>query len=143
MADDFDPQGDTQEENGEDAPATVDGNPATSWSTSAYDQQLGPGGLKTGVGITIDLNGEHTVSSVDLELVGSPTDVSLYLTDDPPAGVRELEPAVSGTASGETLSLDLPAESTGRFLVVWLTSLPQEDDGRFRGTIAEVTVRGE
>ncbi|GEP39931.1 hypothetical protein NPS01_35940 [Nocardioides psychrotolerans] len=143
VADDLDPQGGDGDENGDDAPLVVDGDPATTWTTSSYNDQFGPAGLKTGVGLSIDLNGEHTVSTVVLDLVGSPTSVSLYVTDNAPDGVRDLEPAVSGTADGETLELDLPDDTTGRFLVVWLTSLPLQDDGRFRGTVAEVSVRGE
>ncbi len=143
VAEDLDPQGGDGVENPEDAPLVVDGDPATTWSTATYDQQLGPQGLKTGVGLVVDLNGERTVSSVTLDLVGSPTAVSLYVSDDAPDGIRDLEPAVSGTADGDRLELTLPDDTTGGFLVVWLTSLPATDDGRFRGTVGEVTVRGE
>jgi len=143
VAEDLDPQGGDGEENPEDAPLVVDGLPDTTWSTSTYQQQLGPAGLKTGVGLVIDLNGERRLSSVSLDLVGSPTSVSLYVADSAPDGVRDLEPVVSGTGKGESLELALPEDTTGRFLVVWLTSLPTTDDGRFRGTIAEVKVRGE
>ncbi|WP_341924824.1 protein kinase family protein [Nocardioides psychrotolerans] len=143
VAEDLDPQGTDGGESPEDAPLVVDGDPATTWTTSSYNEQFGPAGLKTGVGLTIDLNGEHTVSSVALDLVGSPTSVSLYVTEAAPDGVRDLEPAVSGTADGESLDLELPDDTTGRFLVVWLTALPLQDDGRFRGSVAEVTVRGE
>lgn len=142
VAADFDPQGGDGDENGADAPLVLDGDPATTWSTSAYDQQLGPNGLKTGVGLVIDLDGEHTVSSVALDLVGSPTSVTLYVTDTSPDGISELEPTVTGTADGERLVLDLPPDTVGRFLVIWLTALPGQDDGRFRGTVAEATVLG-
>ena len=48
---DFDPQGtDGQVENSDLVPLVLDGNDATSWNTSSYNQQLGPAGLKTGVG---------------------------------------------------------------------------------------------
>ena len=52
---DFDPQGQPPKENPEDAPLAVDGDLATAWSTSAYNDQFGPGGLKTGVGLVVDL----------------------------------------------------------------------------------------
>ena len=54
-ATDLDPQGDPPEENRELAPLAVDGDPATSWRTVTYEQDLGPGGLKTGVGLPLDL----------------------------------------------------------------------------------------
>ena len=139
-ADDFDPQGDPPEENPDLAPLTVDGDPATAWRTMTYDQDLGPGGLKTGVGLVVDLGATHDVASVDLTMVGSPTSVSLYLTDRAPTGVRDLTPAARATV-GTRKRITLPDGSSGRYLTVWLTSLPQTDGG-FRGEIAEVAVRG-
>ncbi|MFA6575584.1 MAG: protein kinase family protein [Nocardioides sp.] len=143
VADDLDPQGTPEpEENSEDAPLAVDGDAATSWSTSSYKQQLGPGGLKNGVGLSIDLNGQQSVTSVDVTLVGAPTDISLFLTDTLPTDVEGLEAVTSATADAETVTIDLPEPTEGRFLVVWLTSLPRAG-ADFRGTIAEVAVRGE
>ena len=49
-------------------PLAVDGDPATAWRTMTYDQNFGPGGLKTGVGLIIDLGAVHDVASVDLTL---------------------------------------------------------------------------
>ncbi len=140
LADDFDPQGDPPDENPDLAPLAVDGDPATAWRTMTYDQNFGPGGLKTGAGLTIDLGEAHDVTDVDLALVGAQTGVSLYVTDRAPSGVRDLAPVASvDAAAKERITLDEPA--TGRYLTVWLTSLPQVDGG-FRGEIAEVTVRG-
>jgi hypothetical protein len=140
VASDLDPQGDGGTENPEDAPLAVDGDPQTAWSTVSYDQQFGPGGLKTGVGLVVDLGARREVTQVDLSFLGSPTKVELYLADSPPADVTGLDPVAGGTAGGESLSLELEEPGTGRFLVVWLTSLPTADDGRFRGEVAEVRV---
>ncbi len=138
---DFDPQGDPPEEHRELAPLAVDGDPSTAWRTMTYDQNMGPGGLKTGVGLTIDLGGVHDVSVVDLTLVGAPTGVSLYVTGKSPRAVSGLTPAAKVDAAGahQRITLDKPA--TGRFLTVWLTSLPQAEGG-YRGEVAEVAVRG-
>ena len=38
----------------------------------------------------VDLGGQVDVSEIDLVLEGTPTDVSLYLTDDPPRDVEGL-----------------------------------------------------
>ncbi|WP_134740538.1 protein kinase family protein [Nocardioides sp. 503] len=142
VADDLDPQGTPErEENGADVGLALDGDPATSWSTSGYDQQLGPGGLKTGVGLTLELGGEHSVSSVRLTLAGSPTGVALYVADERPTDVADLTPVATATVKGETAAIKLPTPTTGRFLVVWLTELPR-DGSRFRGRIAEVEVLG-
>ena len=139
----FDPQSDDGEENDDAAPLAVDGDPDTTWSTSGYNDQLGPPpGLKTGVGLVLDLDGAQEVSQVDLTLVGAPTDVSVYVVDGDPDDLAGLDPTARGTADGDQLTLALDTPTSGTHLVVWLTSLPPGDDGRFRGSIAEVVVRG-
>jgi serine/threonine kinase PknH len=137
---DLDPQGDPPEENRELAPLAVDGDPATAWRTVTYEQDLGPTGLKTGVGLRLDLGTSQEVSEVDLRLVGEPSDVSVYLADTAPPGVAGLTPVATVTAAQqERVPLEEPA--TGRFLVLWFTSLPQAEGG-YRGEVAEVVVRG-
>ncbi|QBR92909.1 protein kinase family protein [Nocardioides euryhalodurans] len=138
---DLDPQGDPAEENSDSAPLAVDGDPATTWPTSTYDQQFGPGGLKTGVGLVVDLGYTQEVAEIDLTTVGAPTGVTYYVTDEDPAGVGELEPVGSGTVGGDRLRTTLEEPASGQYLVVWLTSLPAVSDG-FRGEVAEVAVRG-
>ncbi len=141
VAADFDPQGDPPEENPELAPLVVDGDPATTWRTQTYEQNFGPGGLKSGAGLTIDLQGRQQVSSVDLTLVGAPTGVTLYLADSEPSGIQGLKPVASEQVETETTRITLDKPATGRFLVVWLTSIPPVEGG-FRGEVAEVVVRG-
>ncbi len=140
-ATDLDPQGSPPEENPDLAPLAVDGDPATAWRTMTYKQNFGPGGLKTGVGLVIDLGAEHTVASVDLTFVGAPTSYSVYLTDSAPTDVSGLTAAATGTAAEARGRVDLEGGASGRYLTVWLTSLPTIPGG-FRGEVAEVTVRG-
>ncbi len=57
--------------------------------------------------------------------------------------VEDIRLLTRGTARRTTLTLEPEEPTRARYLVVWLTRLPQESDGRFRGHVAEVTVRGE
>ena len=141
--DDLDPQGEDGEENPDSLPLVVDGDPATTWRTATYLQDFGPAGLKTGVGLVLDLGDSQEVRAVDLQLVGAPTEVSLYVTEQAPAGdpvAGGLEP-VAQVAGGpeETVELDEPTQ--GRYVTVWFTGLPQVPDG-WRAEVAEITVRG-
>jgi hypothetical protein len=138
---DFDPQGTDGGENPEEVPRALDGNPTTFWSTSTYDQQFGPGGLKTGVGLVLDLHGSHAVSEVDLTTVGSPTSVSIYVLTNDPQNLRGAQPDGTTDIAGTkgTVSLDQPV--TGRYVVVWLTQIPAVSGG-FRGEVAGVVVKG-
>jgi serine/threonine kinase PknH len=140
VASDFDPQGDPPEENGDLAPLAVDGDPATAWRTQTYNENLGPAGLKTGVGLRLDLGRVRAVSDLELTLRGAPTGVSVYVTREAPGTVEGLTPAASVEAHAkQRIALDQPV--SGRFVTLWLTSLPAQDGG-FRGEVAEVTVRG-
>ncbi|MBO0844616.1 MAG: protein kinase family protein [Nocardioides sp.] len=141
-AHDFDPQGTDGSENPEEAPNAVDGNPATFWQTSIYDQQFGPAGLKTGVGLVLDLGASHQVSEVDLTTVGTPTQVQIYVLDHAPTSLQGAKPAGRTTVTGTkgTVTVDPPA--TGQYVVVWLTRLPAADGG-FRGGVAEAVVKGD
>jgi hypothetical protein len=137
-ADDFDPQGDPPEENPDDARNAVDGDPETSWTTSTYQQQLGPRGLKSGVGLLLDLGTTREVDALELDLAGEGTAFEVFLTDEVPTGVDGL------TAAGqEELPegvVGLTDARSGRYLVLWLTALPATDDGRFRGEVVDLQV---
>lgn len=141
-ATDLDPQGTDGGENPELVPLVVDGDAATTWRTATYEQQLGPAGLKTGVGLVLDLGSAQEVSALDLRLVGEPTAVSVYVTGTAPTAspTDDLDPVAQVQAgTQERVELDEPA--TGRFVTLWFTALPAVPDG-FRAELAEVTVRG-
>ena len=137
-ADDFDPQGDPAEEYPELVDNVLDGDRSTSWHTSTYDQQFGPGGLKDGVGIVLDLGSSKTVGSVDVGLVGAPTGLELFILDRLPTRIDGLTAAAETTATGAEATLT-PADPTeGRYVLVWLTSLPHPSG--FRGGITDIVV---
>jgi hypothetical protein len=140
-ADDFDPQGtDGGVESPDSVPNVLDGDPATSWSTSTYLQNFGPAGLKTGVGLVVDLGSTQAVRQVLVSTEGGQTALAAYVTSEPPTGIAGLTPI--GTASGAgDLAIDLDEAVSGRYVTVWLTILPPVEGG-FRGTITEVQVLG-
>ena len=137
---DLDPQADPPEENPELTPLTVDGDPATSWRTSTYRQDLGPAGLKTGVGLVVDLGDPAEVRGVELDLVGEGSQVQLFVTDEAPSGVADLEP-VADVSAGTQESIELDEAVAGRYVTVWFTSLPDVGDG-FRAEVSEIRVLG-
>lgn len=144
---DFDPFG-TDGENPETAPLAVDGDPATAWRTSTYNDQLGPAApaLKPGVGLIIDLAENRTVTAVDLQLLAGEADVQVSVSRELPDAAPE-EPNIGSGTVGSSSTIDADADAisqgttTGRYLLVWFTSLPQVSDG-FRAELAEVVVRG-
>ncbi|MCW2736345.1 protein kinase [Nocardioides sp.] len=141
VADDFDPQGsEPREENPEAVPNAVDGDPTTSWTTSSYLQNFGPGGLKTGVGLVIDLGATKGVRRVVVTTAGGQTSLAAYVTSAAPTGVSDLTPVGTASGTGE-LTIDLAEAVSGRYVTIWLTLLPAVD-GEYRGAISEVQVLG-
>ena len=110
-----------------------------------YKDDAHLGGLKSGVGLVLDLGSEQDVGSVEVKLVGSPTDLELFATppgvDDPPAELSDARRLTGATADSDTAILRLEKTQRTRFLVVWLTKLPPVSGGGFRGEITEVAVR--
>lgn len=139
---DFDPEGDPQAENPGRAGRAIDGNLGTAWPTATYpDARFGS--QVSGVGLIVDLGAEKSISSIEVRLLGQPTDVSFYAssagTTAPPAELADAEELGRVGGAGTTAALDLTPTTT-RYVIIWLTRLPA-DGTAFRGQIAEITVR--
>lgn len=141
---DFDPEGHPSTENPQEVPLATDGKPSTGWTTLTYTRP-DLGGLKSGVGLRVDLGRDRTVGSVDLLLGGSPTDLMLYAAPQgestAPTDLKGLRRVAQVRGAGRTVTLRPTSAVKTRYLVVWLTSLPPAGGG-YRGEIDELTVRG-
>jgi hypothetical protein len=138
VADDLDPQGDPPSESSDIVGLAVDGDPTSAWRTQTYRQNFGPGGLKSGVGLVLDLRATYDVTSLELTFDGEPTGLQVFVTPDKPATMDGLTPAATLDAGAQTT---VPLEESGRYVTLWLTSIPQVSDG-FRAEVAEVRVLG-
>ncbi|HWO81317.1 hypothetical protein [Gaiella sp.] len=123
----FDPEGDGHERD-EEAPLAVDGRPDTFWRTERYARFF-----KTGVGLVLDAGRRVRVEQV---VVDSPTPgikAAIRLGNSP-------QGPFSTVAKARTLNAQTRfavAKRPGRYVVVWVTSLPPESAGE----IGEVRVR--
>ncbi|MFJ4558018.1 protein kinase family protein [Streptomyces massasporeus] len=137
---DFDPLGD-QTEKPSDIGKVYDNSTATYWQTDFY---LSPdfGRLKSGVGIILDLGKAQQVGKVTVRFVG---DTSVELRSaSPDAGSEPTSIDAYTTVaegSGTTVQLKPGKSLESRYLLVWLTKLPmQQDDGKWRGRVADIKV---
>jgi hypothetical protein len=138
---DFDPEATPPEENPQEAPLAIDGNPATAWETVTY-YRADLGGLKSGVGLRLDLGRTTKVTAVHLTLGGSPTDLQILAARKgatEPQTTDGLKKVAARSGAGGTVNLTLSRPVETRYLVVWLTSLPPVGGG-YKGQIAEVSV---
>jgi hypothetical protein len=136
----FDPPPGNGDENGYAADLVVDGDPSTVWTTKEYLDPFGPNGIKTGVGLVLDLGSPQQIGSVTVRTVGA-TDFEVRSADDQGAALDDYTPVDKPVhdATGRAVVVP-PKELRARYVLIWLTSLPA-DSGRFRGQISEVTVR--
>ncbi len=144
-ANDLDPQGEDAAENPETVGLVIDGDVATGWRTTTYFNQAALGGLKDGVGVVLDLGGPRELSSLRIRLAGGRHDVTVYASSpgaSEPRSLRGLRQIAMMDAAGPDASVTLPSGMFTRYVVVWLTKLPEVETDRFRGEIREVTARG-
>ncbi|MET0765369.1 MAG: hypothetical protein ABWY29_10915 [Blastococcus sp.] len=138
-ADVFDPEGDGEPENNQDAPLAFDGNPGTAWSTLTYRGSPAFGNLKPGVGLLLDLGGEQSVGSVALVTDTPGATVEIRTAAEAADDLDGFDPAADGTLEAETeFAFDEPV--TSRYVLVWITGLVDSPEG-FSADIAEVTVQ--
>lgn len=129
----YDPQGDGAE-NERKLPMLTDGT-TSSWTSDWY---LSPqwSGLKSGLGVALDLGKTRKVTSVTVTLVGKQT-AQVFVSD---------EPSKDGAASlGRTAGSGkkvFSGSGTGRYVVVWISDPASIGGGKYRAEIAEVEVRG-
>lgn len=144
---DLDPDGDDLTENPELVPLAYDGDPSTAWQTLLYEGSPELGNLKDGVGLVVDLGPDTTITDFAVQFTGSPTSYSLYASApdaaERPTDVIGLGQPVrmvedSGVSSRQRLQ---PTVST-RYVVLWLTSLPEEAPGFYRGVVNELAFQG-
>ncbi|MEH3053341.1 MAG: serine/threonine-protein kinase [Patulibacter minatonensis] len=130
----YDPFGnaDLNDEHAEEAPNVVDGNPATTWSTEAY--QAGTLAQKGGVGIYIDA--KPGVKAASIEIQSETTGWSGAVFAAPNGGVPRTVPgggwvkAATVTDAGKTLKipLDGTASKSYRYFLVWITQIPEGEE---------------
>lgn len=134
-ADGYDPEGDGKE-NGTLAPRVFDGDPKTSWQSEGYaSAQFG--GLKKGVGVSVDLGPNVVARTVTLTL-NNRADVSVYIGAD--KSLKDATKVGEKAGANGAVSFPVKAGTTGQYVIVWFTDLTPDDKGRYRAILGEVEV---
>jgi eukaryotic-like serine/threonine-protein kinase len=135
----FDPGGDAGE-NQAMAGLAIDGSRTSGWRTEGYNQNLGDGGIKQGVGLVLDLGRPQEVGRMALTLAptGGST-LAIYGSDDPrPPTLDGWTSLADAKTAGQRASFDL--EGRHRYLLIWFTSLPRDGEGKYRGGVTNVSL---
>jgi hypothetical protein len=134
----FDPFGDGAPENDQDVPASIDGNPATAWSTLTYQGSPAFGNLKPGVGVLYDLGSEQQIAGVTLTSTTPGAAVEIRTGNSADGQLDSFATAGSGTVDGTT-EFTFDEATSARYVLVWITGLVDQGDG-FSADLAEVEV---
>ncbi|GAB3592545.1 hypothetical protein GCM10027446_13390 [Angustibacter peucedani] len=129
----FDPQGDGNEKD-DQAKLAHDGKASTAWVSDTYKSPEF-GGLKKGVGLLLELDGQQRVSQVKVRVGAGGGTIELRTADGDSLG-RVLDTATDA-AGTVTLKPSSPVEVGS--VVLWFT-VPAQVDGGYRAEVAEVTV---
>lgn len=127
----YDPLGDGTESDSTVTNA-VDGDRSTAWSTEAYSRPIRD--IKEGVGIVLDVAG--TPGAIYISGTAGTTYLigwSESVPDDPSAW----EHIARGTLQEAEVRMHLPVRGGGLWRL-WLTDLPEQEDGVYRAEIRDV-----
>jgi hypothetical protein len=134
------------EENNRLVGKVIDGNPDTTWYSKSYNASSLPP-YKPGIGLVLDLGSDHNVSGVTLDLKGSGTTFELRAaaagTSSMPSSLDDYSLVKKQTGAGGKVTVAAPSSVKTRYLLVWLTKIPNASEGGgFRSEIAEISVKG-
>ena len=135
-------------------------NNGTPWATSDYFGSPAFGGLKTGVGILVDMGKDVKLSQVLVKFGPGTTKAQIYLGNSGPSLASSstalssfTQVAGPASASGNH-TFAVSSNATGRYVLIWLTSLPlalnpsativgqAHGEKIYQGLIYNVVVRG-
>ncbi|HKX74341.1 MAG TPA: hypothetical protein VJR05_03040 [Acidimicrobiia bacterium] len=111
----------------------IDGDPSTAWRTERYRDPMEL--LKPGLGITLAVRG--AASGLQISGITPDTDLWVGWSSGRPEQPEEWERLASVRTTGSQVSLQLPSRTDGNWLI-WFTRLPQQGDGDYWTTIAEI-----
>jgi hypothetical protein len=131
-----------------DAPNIINPSPGKSWHTQYYVGDPKFGGLKSGVGLILDMGASVRLSSITVQFGTSCcTAAQIELGNSSTASQANLSSfttvATSTTAAGAT-TFDVTSNATGRYVLIWITSLPPQtgQSNQYEAWVYDVTVRG-
>ena len=137
----FDPQGDDQTENDNEASNVTDGDATTAWSTTCYKSPTF--GSKSGVGLVMQLNGA-ALAQIQADVQGDNWKARIYTSNSAGSDLDSWgSPIWEGSAAdGPTMTATFTTPS--QFALVYLTQIGQSgfcsNNNPYRGYISEIRI---
>lgn len=131
----YDPDGDGNENN-QLAYRAIDGSAYTSWSTHPYNVETFTENGKHGVGLLLTLDSSKPVSRVDINVLGNPTTIEVYVSDQISRDQQNLLGTLNNGSGQQSVT---GGPLTGKYVLLWITKLSAYNDS-FRTRISDVKV---
>ena len=125
---DFDPPPGDGSEAPDQVRNAVDGDSTTAWTTDRYDSAA-LGGLKSGVGLLLDLGSPTALRTVQVGLTAPGASLQVRAADTVGASAEAFRLVASVRDTGQLATIPLPPGAKGRYWLVWLTGLPRVGRG--------------
>ena len=126
----------------------IDGSPSTYWHTDYYLGNSVFGGLKTGTGLILDMGKEVRLSQVMIQfgtLCCTHVAIEIGNSDTPTASTLQTFTTLqSSTSAVNATTFNITNNTTGRYVLIWITDLPPEAGftNQYQALIYNVVVHG-
>ena len=142
-AQDFDPEGDS-DEHSDDVRLAIDHNPDTAWTTETYTASpvLQDAAGKPGVGLIVDAGKPVSARTITLRSAVGDWNVQVYgAQSGPPATLRGWgDPLGSFTGVSTDQTIQLDATTSSRYYLIWITKLASGGEGGYLVELDEVSL---
>jgi hypothetical protein len=117
----------------------VDGSRATAWQSDWYTTAAF-GNLKPGTGLLLDMGRRVTITSAQITL-GIPG-ANVQLRAGNVAALANLPVVASTARAGGTVGMWPSAAVRARYVLIWFTRLPPDDQGTYQAAVYSVHLHG-
>ena len=138
----FDPQGDDQTENDNEASNVTDGDLATAWSTTCYKSSTF--GSKSGVGLVMQLNGS-ALAQLQADIQGDGWKARVYTSNSAGSDLESWGSPIWEGSSDDGSTITTSFTTPSQFALVYLTQIGQSgfcsNNNPYRGYISEIRIQ--
>lgn len=119
----------------------ISGN-APAWETDEYRGGPRFGNLKPGLGLMFTLDRDATLTGVTIRTPTPGLQVEIRTADGPQTAFETTKRVGAATLQNESTTIPITGATSSKYVLVWLTALPRNDNGRYQGAISQVSVTG-
>jgi len=137
----FDPQGDDQTENDNEAANVTDGDATTAWSTTCYKSSTF--GSKSGVGLVMQLNGA-ALAQIQADVQGDSWKAKVYTSNTAGSDLDSWGSPIWEGSSDDGPTITASFKTPSQFALVYLTQIGVSgfcsNNNPYRGYISEIRI---